>query len=291
MAVLSWRELPRTFERRFGERFVAERRFVVTVDDSGTTLNEASAAVGVTTFGALHPDYPIRSVEALYDEHYEGSRYHSLFTVRYGGDNQTDPDQFLPPTSRPARWSFSTQGTTVPALFYYDGSGNGDQRPLTNSAYDYFEGLTTDEAQCQIVIAENRPTFPATLAIGLTNTINASPWIGAAAGTWKCQGVKGELKYEVFGEEIYRYWAITVELLYRQTGWPLQLPDVGYNYIDGGQKRRGVVFDFENAEWVASPGPIGLDGTGGLTLGAPAILTRRVHREIDFNSFFANPPA
>jgi hypothetical protein len=66
---------------------------------------------------------------------------------------------------------------------------------------------------------------------------------------------------------------------------------VGFNYIANNQKRRAMVFDFENAEWVAAPGPVGLDGSGGLTLGAPAILVRRVHREVDFNGFFGTPPA
>ena len=89
---------------------------------------------------------------------------------------------------------------------------------------------------------------------------------------------------------LYRYWAVKVEILFRQTGWPLQLPDVGFNFLSGGQKRRGMVLDFENAEWVASPGPIGLDGSGNQTLGAPEILTRRVHREVNFNAYFGAPP-
>jgi hypothetical protein len=291
MAVISHRELPRTFDRRFGERFVAERRFVVTVDDNGCTAQEAYTAAGVPNLFALHPEHPIRLVEAEYQEHFEDSRYHNLVIARYGGDIQTDPDQFLAPTLRPAKWSFQTQGTTVPALFYYDQGGNNSTAPLTNSANDYFSGLTTDEAQCKVVIQENRTNFPSPLAISLTNTINSTSWIGGATHCWKCQGINGELKFEVFGETLYRYWSVTAELLYRQTGWPLQLPDVGFNFIGGGQKRRAVVFDFENAEWVASANPVGLDGSGGITLGAPAILTRRVHREVDFNSFFASPPA
>jgi hypothetical protein len=291
MAILSWRELPRTFERRFGERFAAERRFVFTVDDSGTTLQTAANTANVGTIGHAHPEFPLLAVNFDFEESYEESRYHSLLTVGYGGDFQQDPDQFLAPTLRPAKWTFQTQGTTVPALFYYEGLGNGNVLPLTNSALDFFSGLSTDEAQCKIVIQENRVNFPSSLAIALTNTINASGWIGAAPRTWKCQGITGELKYEVFGELIVRYWSVTVELLYRQTGWPLQLPDVGFNFIQNNQKRRAVVFDFENAEWVATPNPVGLNGNGGLTFGAPAILTRRVHREVNFNSFFAPPPA
>jgi hypothetical protein len=290
--------LPRTFNRRFGERFVAERQFVLTVDDEGTDVGAVetyllSEGVHVST-GTLHPDAPVRITEQDFAESYEGSRHHCVYILRYGGDIQTDPDAFLAPTLRPAKWSFQTQGTTVPALFYYDQAGNNSTKPLTNSSFDYFSGLTTDEAQCKVIIQENRPEFPSALAIDLTNTINSSAWIGGETHTWKCQGINGELKFEVFGETLYRFWSVTVELLYRQTGWPLQLPDVGFNFLFGNpvtQKRRAVVFDPENAEWVASPGPVGLNGSGGLTLGAPAILERRVHREVNFNSFFATPPA
>jgi hypothetical protein len=291
MAILSHRELPRTFDRRFGERFAAERRFVVTTDDAGCTLQEAYTEVGVPNLGALHPEHPIRFIDAEYQEHFEDSRYHNLVIARYGGDIQTDPDAFLAPTLRPARWSFQTQGTTVPALFYFDQSGNESTKPLTNSAFDYFSGLTTDEAQCKIIIQENRTNFPSQRAIDLTNTINSQQWLNGDPYTWKCQGINGELKFEVFGEVLYRYWSVTVELLYRQTGWRLLLPDIGFNFIANNQKRRAMIFDFENGEFVASPNPVGLNGSGAQTLGAPAILERRVHREVDFNAFFATPPA
>jgi len=291
MAILSHRELPRTFDRRFGERFAAERRFVVTTDDEGCTLQEAYTAVGVPNLGALHPEHPIRFIDAEYQEHFEDSRYHNLVIARYGGDIQTDPDTFLAPTLRPARWSFQTQGTTVPALFYFDQAGNNSTKPLTNSAFDYFSGLTTDEAQCKIIIQENRTNFPSQRAIDLTNTINSQQWLNGDPYTWKCQGINGELKFEVFGEVLYRYWSVTVELLYRQTGWRLLLPDIGFNFIANNQKRRAMIFDFENGEFVASPNPVGLNGSGAQTLGAPAILERRVHREVDFNAFFATPPA
>jgi len=290
MGVQSHRELPRTNKFRLGEARDLTRQFVLTYDGSGPpTANEASQALTLD-IGVAHPEYvDVRCIEIEYEENYEGSPYHSLVTARYGFPDG-GLDQLAPPTLRPPLWEFTTQGATVPALFYYHGSGNGDQRPLTNSAFDYFEGLQTDEAQCKVVISQNLPTFPSSLAIGLTNTINDSPWIGGATHCWKCQGISGKLEHEEYAGVLYRYWAVKVEILFRQTGWPLQLPDVGFNFLSGGQKRRGMVFDFENAEWVASPGPIGLDGSGNQTLGAPEILVRRVHREVNFNAFFGAPP-
>lgn len=291
MGVASWRELPRENKFRFGESRDLKREIVLTHDNDGPPTGSQIVAATSIEIGVDHPEYTgVKCIEAEVTEGYEGSQYHSLLVARYGFPSG-GVDQLVAPLSRPAIWSFQTQGAVVPAFFYYDQAGNASTKPLTNSAFDFFESLQTDEAQCKVVISENQATFPSSLAIALTNTINSTSWIGGATHCWKCQGITGELAYEEWSGTVYRFWRVKVEILYRQTGWPLQLPDVGFNYIDGGQKRRAVVFDFENAEWVASPGPVGLDGSGGLTLGAPAILTRRVHREVDFNSYFASPPA
>jgi len=52
-----------------------------------------------------------------------------------------------------------------------------------------------------------------------------------------------------------------------------------------------MVFDFQNSEWVATANPVGLDGNGGQTLGAPAILNRRICPEKDFSSLFGTAPS
>jgi hypothetical protein len=104
------------------------------------------------------------------------------------------------------------------------------------------------------------------------------------------QKVKVTTVREEFGGAIVSYWQATAELHYRQSGHNLQLPDVGWNFISGGQKRRAMVFDFENSEWIASPNPVGLDGSGNLTGGVPAILNRRVNPEANFATLFGTPP-
>lgn len=287
MAITQHREMPRENSFRLGESRELTRRFVVTHDGTPPTGVELANALQIDV-GVVHPEYPGNYVLSIdYKENYEDSQYHGEVVVKYG---IADLEQLAAPVLRPPIWTFSTQGTTVPALYYYEGSGNGNLQPLTNSAYDYFTGLTTSEAQCKIVIKQNLATFPNALAIALTNTINSSPWIGSPAYCWKCEGISGELKFEEYGAQIHRFWEVTIELLYRQTGWVLQLPDVGFNYLAGGVKRRAMVFDFQNAEWVASAGPVGLDGSGNQTLGAPAIIQRRVHREANFNAYFGSPP-
>lgn len=287
MAITQHREMPRENSFRLGESRELTRRFVVTHDGTPPSGVELANALQIDV-GVVHPEYPGNYVLSIdYKENYEDSQYHGEVVVKYG---IADLEQLAAPVLRPPIWTFSTQGTTVPALYYYEGSGNGNLQPLTNSAYDYFTGLTTSEAQCKIVIKQNLATFPNALAIALTNTINSSPWIGSPAYCWKCEGISGELKFEEYGAQIHRFWEVTIELLYRQTGWVLQLPDVGFNYLAGGVKRRAMVFEFQNAEWVASAGPVGLDGSGNQTLGAPAIIQRRVHREANFNAYFGSPP-
>jgi hypothetical protein len=207
-------------------------------------------------------------------------------TATYEVRAQDDLD--LLPWLRADVWKFTTQGVAVPALFYYDGN---TQKPLTNSAGDYFEGLTVDEAQQKITIQANRQVFPSALAAAITNCVNASPYLGFATDCVKVQGISGELATEVIDDEEVYYWKITSELLARQTGWNLLLPDVGFNFIQGGERKRAFVRGPDN-ELIASANPVPLNGQGGIVTGGgfPAILNRRVYRQINMSEFFGTPP-
>jgi hypothetical protein len=89
-----------------------------------------------------------------------------------------------------------------------------------------------------------------------------------------------------------RYWQITVELVYRASGHDLLLPNVGWNYLEGGEKKRVWVKDPESGEKVASGSPRALTAGGALKADdqEPDILTRRVYPEEDFSSYFGTPP-
>jgi len=87
----------------------------------------------------------------------------------------------------------------------------------------------------------------------------------------------------------YTYWAAEWKLTYRQTGWVLKIPDVGWNFLVGGETRRCMVFDEKNAEWVASPTPMPLS-SGQQTAGRPDILDRRVNPARAFTDFFGSAP-
>jgi len=289
MSVHSWRELPRTATHLIGASPEFERRFVATLNDPNTPASLIVQVIGAD-HGTPFPDVPAAKCYDLeLNEAYEGNRYWVELIARYRIPQSEEIGIDLLPWLRPDVWKFQTQGVAVPALFYYDGS---TQKPLTNSAGDYFEGLTVDEAQQKVTIQANRQSFPSSLAAAVTNCVNESSYLGFAQDCVKVQGISGEQAVEqVNGSEV-RYWKITSELLCRQTGWSLLLPDVGFNHIVDGVKKRATV-EGPDGEQVASANPIALNGSGGLQGGStlPEILTRRVYKRISMSQYFGNPPS
>lgn len=291
MSVLSLRELPRVNRQRIGESVDYERRFVLTLNDPDTPSAAMVTAAGVE-FMSPHPEFAAARVYFTeVNEAYEGNRYHAELIARYEVPQSDQASALaLLPWLRPDEWSFQTQGVAVPALVYFDNTDT--LKPLTNSAGDYVEGLTVDEAQQKIIINSNRFEFPSALAAAVTNCVNDSPYLGFDTGCVKVQGIRAQQRTEIVGGIEARYWQITSELLGRQTGWDLQIPDVGFNYVSGSVRLRATVKGPDNEE-LPSSNPVALNGSGGLqTAGTPpAILSRRVYRKIDLSTFFGTPPA
>lgn len=293
MSVLSARELSaRGFQHRFGETPTCERKFALTLDTPNTTTQEMLAAIGIF-HGTPHPEYTyLLCLEGQVAEN-DPDPWHSTITYRYQAPERGTIEFDVSPIARPSVWSFSTGGAQVPALTYYDGSGNGNITPLINGAGDFFEGLTTEEAEVRASISNNRLAFPLAEAAAVTNAVNNAPYLGGAVHTWKCTGISAQQATEVVNEEEINYWQITVELVYRQSGWPVLLPHVGFNFLDGGVKKAVYVQGPDGEDIVATnPQPLNSDGTlkfpgGG---GTPDILTRRLHPEVDFSAYFATPP-
>lgn len=271
---------------------VLTREFAVVLSDDTLTnpLSESDIfdTSSIPDIGDTHPTYEgYRATKITYTEGHEGSPYHVHVSVEYG---VVTLNSLLHPASRAAVWSFDSGPGEVPALRYYEGSGNGTLRPLTNSAYDYFQGLVTQESTVIAKVAQNFSTFPNSW-YSAQNSVNNATYLGCPPHTVKVQKITVEQASEEFGGGIVRYWAATAELHYRQSGHNLQLPDVGFNFLSGGGKYRCMVFDDKNSEWIPSPNPVGLDGSGAQTFGFPAILNRRVNPEVNFTSIFGVPPS
>lgn len=294
MPVVSTKELARTYEREITRPMIAKRRWVCVLPDdttagTNTTFNEiVTACLGSTNWGLAHPDLTAWKLRKIYlNEGYDGSPYHVEFIAEYG---TVRDEEVLSPTLRPAVWSFEGSTGEFPALRYFDGTGNGTTYPLTNSAYDFFPGLMTTESVVLMKVTKNFAAFPSGW-YGANNSVNDATYFGCAAHTIRAAGIDTTYEYEEFGGSVVKFWKATATLAYRQSGHNLLLPDVGFNFIDGGQKRRAMVFDFDNNEWVPSPNPVGLNGTGGLNMtGHATVLTRRVNPEADFQAVFGTPP-
>jgi hypothetical protein len=289
MSVHSWRELPRVNTHRLGESPQMQRRFVLTLNDPNTNSGVMVTTVGVL-HGAPHPEIAAaRCYDLEVNEAYEDSRYHAELIARYEIPQAEQDEYSLLPWQRADKWSFVTQGVAVPALFYYDGT---TQKPLVNSAGDYFEGLLVDEGQQKIIIESNRQEFPSALAAVVTNAVNQSAYLGFPADHVKVQGISGEQAQEEINGQTVRYWKIKSELLGRQSGWNLLLPDIGFNFIAGGVKKRAFV-EGPDGEKVASTNPVALNGSGAQQTGGtlPAILNRRVYKQITMSTYFGTPPS
>ncbi len=284
MTVIKTTELPAiSASRRFGEPPKFTRHFVVEVDNPATSQTEISNACGVA-FLASHPEAYYCLAMNVSVSNYSGSRWHYEVVWEYELPKQQNVDPN--PLARADIWKWSTGGIAVPALYYYDGS---TIKSLVNSANDFFEGATTDISTLQASISGNRATFDYGLATSVTNTVNSDTYLGAPAGSWKCSGISAQPAVEVVNEVEIRYWQVEVTLEYRPDKWNLQLPDVGWNYLDGSTKKRAYVTDTESGDKVPSSNPQPLNTDGTLKTGAPNILERRVHRQVAFNSFFGQP--
>jgi len=272
--------------RKFGEPPTFQRKFVVEVDDPTTSQTLISNACGVS-FLDSHPEATYCRALNVAVGNYNGSRWHYEVTWDYELPRQENPDPN--PLARPDIWKWSTGGLSVPALYYYD--ENDTILTLVNSANDFFEGATVDISTLQASISANRSTFDYGLATEVTNSVNSDTYLGAPPGTWKCRGIAGQPAVEVVNEVEIRYWQIETVLEYRPDKWNLQLPNVGWNYLDGSTKKRAYVVDPDNSsEKVPSSNPQPLNTNGTLKTGAPDILERRVQRQVAFNTYFGTPP-
>jgi hypothetical protein len=291
MAIKSTTELAAiSASQTFGTVPKLQRQWVVEVDDPKTTHADISKGPGVS-FLSAHPDALYSLAMDCKVDNYNGSKWHYLVTWNYETAKQANTAQS--PLSRPDIWKFTTGGMAIPAMWYYDGT---TRKSLVNSAGDFFEGAMTELSTLSAHISGNRQDFDFARATGATNILNDALYLGGAQYTWKCDGISGEPAVEIVDDSEVRYWKVEATLTYRPDGWPLLLPNVGYNYVSGGVKKRAYVIDAESGDKVAAanPQPLNSDGSLQTSYGEsnpPIIITRRVHASGNFSQLFGTPPA
>jgi hypothetical protein len=291
MSVVSYREiLPRTYSHKLGEAPRGTSKWAITVSQP-IGHQTAIDTVGIY-HGTVHPEYAyLVCTDASVTE---TDRHHVEISYTWEVPEAGQELGFQPnPIARADVWSFSTGGAQVPALTYYNGTGNGDRRPLVNAANDYFEGLTRLEAEVRLTISGNRATFPSSVAASVTNAVNDGAFLFGTAHQWFCGGITGAQASEVVNGQVVNYWQVGVELVYRQSGHDLLLPHVGFHKLDATDgKVPCTVYDSVGKQLVAAsvPQPLNSDGTQKLLSSAPDILTRRIYPEINFTTYFGVPP-
>lgn len=288
MGITSVNELPRTGTHLLGSSPEFVRTFDVLQETPLAAASTVVTACGVA-HNSSHPELIAAKVYSVeFSEIERDGQFRATVVAKYRIPPTENYD--LLPWQRPDVWKFQTQGVAVPALYYWDGN---TQKPMTNSAGDYIEGVTVDEAQQKVTIESNRQAFPSALAAAVTNCVNDGTYLGFSQDCVKVQGIRGEPATEVVNDVKYSYWKITSELLCRQTGWNLLIPDVGFNFLQGGQRKRAFVIGPPPEEaQIASSNPVALNGSGGMQPAGtlPTILTRRVYRRITMGTYFGTPP-
>jgi hypothetical protein len=294
MAVLSYREvLPRTLSHKFGEAPTAELKYVCTLDGA-TNTQDIINTVGIF-HGAAHPEFSY--LLCLNVAVSETDAFHAEVTYSFESPQEGIQEFQTSPLSRADIWSFSTSGISVPCFRYYNGSGNGDIKPLINSAGDIIEGAQSIEGELKLSIAGNRATFPIANAVAVTGALNSDSFLGAAAYQWMCHGISGQPAVEVVNGQEVNFWQVTAELSFKASGYQLYLPNVGWNYVSGSSKKRCYVFEEGGTDKIASASVMALNDDGSIRFntdftgsGAPTILSRRVNPAVAFATYFGTPP-
>lgn len=296
MAVIANRELAsRGFVHRFGESPTCERRFSVTLDDPATNHQDVLNHVNIK-HGDAHPEFGyLYCVEGSIQES-TPDPYHAEITYRYeaftGGSGSYTAD----PMGRADVWSFSTGSFAAAAYHHYDGSGNGNIKPLVATNGERILGAMYDESELRATITGNREKFPLAAALAVQGALNDGTYANGARHTWKCVGISGQQAVEVVDGQEKRFWQITAELAYRSIGWPLRLPNVGTYYKSGGTTFAVFVRDKQSGEDISTTTPQPLSSSGDLkysggATGDPDILERRLNPEVNFTTYFGSPPS
>jgi len=268
---------PRTFSQRFGETPNAQRTFIETPD-----VATFEALPGI---GSEHPEYAaLKAVSVNKTTGYNGDPDQIQYVIAYAPAPTCEQEPN--PLDRCDRWTVGTSGSQVPATTWLD---SGVEKPLINSAGDPIGGYNKRRLEMRLTVSGNRATSQIATARAVVNATNSSGWGGGVARSWLCSGASSRERTELVGTLVVNFWEVSFDFLYNEELWSLSVPDVGLNYLAAGVKKRAFVED-SDGNFVPSPKPVALNADGSLRSGDPLVLQRPVYREIEFSTYFGNPP-
>lgn len=285
MAVVSHREVVgRTLTHRLGEPPSAQRKYIMTLDGA-TNTQDIISAIGIT-HGTPHPEYSFLLCAS--GNVNEIDPFHAELVIQYDYPKIGSADYSPSPLARPDVWSFSSSAGTLPTFVHND---NGTVRPLVNAAGELFEGVTQLVGEMKCSIQGNRTQFPISTATLATGRVNASGYLGGAAGTWLCEGISAQQQNEVIDNTEIRYWSVTANLHFRQSGHGVYLPNVGYNQLVSGELKPCTVTHQGDNIPVTKPVALTASGVQAATGTMPTINYYETHLEADFSTLFGSPPS
>lgn len=181
-----------------------------------------------------------------------------VMTIKYSSRQPKDDDNDDPNNTDPETWkriTIQTQQMTEPAHGYPSLAQAQAQKNADfarNSAGDPVDGIEEDVALVRMTYTNTAVTTPNFQKLtSFVNTCNDSDFLGAKAYELRCTGWSGEY------DQKNNVWSISLEFLYKRSGWQIEFYDVGFNEIIDGQ-RRAILDKAGNP--VSKPVP--LDGNG-----------------------------
>lgn len=314
MAVLGHREvLPRTYEHKLGGQPSASRVFIATVNEP-TPSQVVLDAIGIK-HSSIHPEHSFLECDGFSVD--EIDRHHVQCSYTYSLKQTDIEGGELPPWLEPDQWAFSTGSSSVALTQYYDVKPAGMDwigapGPLMNTAGDVITGLTYSNAEVKMTISGSRLTLDLLQLEQVTNAINSEEWLVFGKHCVQCVGVSASPDRLVWNNQALEYWRINTELVYRSEGFDLYLPNVGWNVIVGGKRRRAWTFVDEDGVRVRVPSPekVSLNFAGGPLCGEegdsiptsyggygdsagacpPEIYRYQIYHDLNFADWFSSPP-
>lgn len=195
-------------------------------------------------------------------------------------DENGNRDPFAAPPALRARAEEEEVAVTIDA----------EGTPILNSAGDPFDPpMSVMVPSVVFEVSRLERTFDPALIADLQGRVNASTWLGFAAGSSLCKSIAASREWrDDVGEAGGWAWSVDYTMAYREPvegddgvvlpGWAAVVLDAGYRQKVGSDRKQILV---DNAP-ASSPVPLKTDGTAALPTDAPNYLTFKVYPEADF---------